>query len=484
MRVRSLSSSIFALAACAAALLAPSTATATSFNTVSVDTSGDKAVKLDATGGTGGQFTVTGTGGTYTITDALGPLDVGTGCVATAMPNVVTCTTEGRVFSSSSASGNILIDVTATDLRLSWSHTGAGPLVARCATTVDCFVSGSTGNDTITGSARRDTLYGNDGNDTIDAGDGDDSVDGGNGDDTLQGGGGDDWSAWGPGNDSFDGGDGFDIYYGGNALAALTVTLDDVANDGVAGELDNVRGSVEEVIGTMWSDVFWGNDSRNVFDGQDGNDEIHGGGGPDTLYGGAGDDQLFGDAGSDRLFGHRGADLLNGGPGFDRTSYESAGQMMMFADSRGAKLSLPESHNPNTTRGVVVSLDGKANDGIPGEHDNVQVEGVTGTEFDDLLIGSDSDNDLDGLGGDDRIFGKGGDDLLLGGDDDDRLVGGRGTDEMRGEAGNDTIAARDRQLDIVNCGIGRDTTYVDRTGDRVWGTCESVKRTGAKRRHR
>jgi Ca2+-binding RTX toxin-like protein len=77
--------------------------------------------------------------------------------------------------------------------------------------------------------------------------------------------------------------------------APVTVTLDDVANDGrtsPVAENDNVQSDIEHVIGT------------------EGDDRLTGGAGNETLDGGAGDDNLDGLAGADRLNGEDGDDVI------------------------------------------------------------------------------------------------------------------------------------------------------------------------------
>ena len=55
-----------------------------------------------------------------------------------------------------------------------------------------------------------------------------------------------------------------------------------------------------------------------------------------------------------------------------------------------------------------MSLDGVANDGVPGENDSVDAEGVIGTVFDDTLTGGAGPDRLDGDKGNDTIAGLGG----------------------------------------------------------------------------
>ena len=169
-------------------------------------------------------------------------------------------------------------------------------------------VTAGDGNDTVLGgSADDNSLAGDAGNDTIDGGPGDDGViingagglDGGAGNDVVRGGGGDDTflDTDGTGADTYAGGDGYDTFNedapGG---AGITVTLDDLANDGVAGEGDNVGSDVEAVDTDFSSgggnDSLTGNAAFNTLEGGAGNDTIDGGTGNDRLAGGPGDDVI------------------------------------------------------------------------------------------------------------------------------------------------------------------------------------------------
>jgi RTX calcium-binding nonapeptide repeat (4 copies) len=103
--------------------------------------------------------------------------------------------------------------------------------------------------------------------------------------------------------------------------------------------------------------------------------------------------------------------------------------------------------------------------GSPGP--NVVIGGRLGDRLfglggNDLLRGRAGDDRLDGGRGEDRVFGDTGADLVIGGPGRDRLVGG---------AGGDRIEARDRDLDVINCGRGRDSVLADGR-DRVSSNCE------------
>jgi hypothetical protein len=134
------------------------------------------------------------------------------------------------------------------------------------------------GNDTGVGGAGNDAVFGGRGVDDVVGGEGDDALAGGPGDDNLAGEAGADSLAAGPGGDTLAGGDGNDTLTGecegqpcpapsggddvsgGDGLDlfryesyttdAVSITLDDVANDGVSGEGDDVDADVEDVVVT------------------------------------------------------------------------------------------------------------------------------------------------------------------------------------------------------------------------------------------
>ena len=91
------------------------------------------------------------------------------------------------------------------------------------------------------------------------------------------------------------------------------MTLNAVANDGLAGEGDTVLPTVENVNGGSGDDTILAGPAAVA-------NRLRGGGGADTLGGGGGGDNLIGQSGADRLFGHDGADALNlvDGVGHDR----------------------------------------------------------------------------------------------------------------------------------------------------------------------
>jgi len=185
----------------------------------------------------------------------------------------------------------------------------------------------------------------------------------------------------------------------------LHITQDGKPNDGhlcpgPSCEHDNVKGDIEELFGTT------------------GNNTFIGGPGAQTLGGGSGMCTLKGGPGNDLLLSGTSGDVLQGGPGIDTVDYESH------------------------LVGVRVSLDGRPNDGVPGEHDDVatDVEAVVGSPKSDRIVGDGKANRLSGYLGNDLLEGGGGNDRLDGGGVLTNPLGKPdGSDVLRGGAGLDTV---------------------------------------------
>jgi Ca2+-binding RTX toxin-like protein len=181
---------------------------------------------------------------------------------------------------------------------------------------------GQSSNDRFQGNAGDDELHGRGGQDDLSAWDGADRLFGGSGNDRLELD-----SLESPDEpDEVSGGPGVDQVRYGSTDETLRVSLNDIADDGVAGEHDNVLSDVEDVLGSTGDDVLEGDGDDNQLGGQNGDDVLIGGGGNDALGGRRGDDRLVGDQGNDRLFGwedqddlfgSRGDDMLRGGEDHD-----------------------------------------------------------------------------------------------------------------------------------------------------------------------
>ncbi len=268
-------------------------------------------------------------------------------------------------------------------------------------------VFGGFGDDTLKGSGGTDEVRGHEGADDLQGGDGDDQLDGGADNDRLVGNAGSDHLAGGPGTDLVD--------YSAE-LVPVNVSTNDFANDGVAGEGDNVGSDVESLSGGIDAD-------RLVANGGDG--IVSGGGGDDVLDGGAG------------------ADVLLGGDGADSADYSGR------------------------TAPINADLSTPGGDGEAGENDNLagDVEKLFGGAAGDVLTGDGAGNVLIGGGGNDTLVGNGGFDLILAGGGEDLLDGGEGRDVLRGDDDNDRLGGGGGEDtleggggdDMLDGGAGADT---------------------------
>lgn len=359
-------------------------------------------------------------------------------------------------------------------------------------------VAGSAYGDTITGTTGPNTLVGNNGND---------SISGGSGNDVIRGGG---------GNDSLDGGPDLDLASYTGAPAAVVVNLESGAASGGHGS-DTLVG-FENAQGSARADTLIGDAGANILQGMRGSDRLTGGGGNDYLDGGRGRDwaiytaapsavvvnlalstatgghasdtlasienvegsafgdtltgstavnRLKGGSGDDRITGGWARDFIDGGPGNDWAVYEGG------------------------VGPVVVNLTVGTASGAHGADRITAVENVSGSPYNDTLIGDAASNRLYGQGGNDRITGAGGNDLIDGGVGTDWAVyqgapgavavdlaagtasGGHGADSLIGmenaigSAHADTLAGN--ELANVLFGKQGDDNLVGRGGNDLLG---------------
>ena len=217
--------------------------------------------------------------------------------------------------------------------------------------------------------------------------------------------------------------------------------------------------TVRDFPGTRYGDVtLLGGDGDDALTGGPGADRLDGGAGDDDLDGGLHNDALRGGAGNDRLTdshpGDPGGETFDGGPGAD-TVRGGRGDAMGYGDR---------------TAGVTVTLGGGADDGEPGEGDDVMgVQSVFGGQGPDVLRGS---------GGQDNLVGAGGDDVIVGGGGFDRADGGPGNDRLLLRDGGERVDnawTAGPVDDGADCGDGEDLAELDAGLDRLLdGSCERV----------
>ena len=179
----------------------------------------------------------------------------------------------------------------------------------------------------------------------------------------------------------------------------LKLSLDGEADDGAAGEGDNIGTDVESVIG---------------------------GSGDDSITGSPEGNALWGSAGDDTINGRDGADWLNGGAGTDTADYSLR------------------------VKPVSLSLDDTSNDGEEGENDVLAAdfERLLGGSASDTLIGNSGAERLEGGDGDDTLDGNRGIDVVRG-DDGADIIGSRDllADDIKCGDGKDWVLGE--VLDLI-----------------------------------
>src|SRR5262245_15124455 len=321
---------------------------------------------------------------------------------------------------------NVLIGGNGSDT-VSYAHAAAGVVVSLAITsaqnTVGAGIDTLSRFENLTGSQFDDTLTGNSGANVLIGLGGNDVLVGGSGADTMVGGDGDDRYTMDNSGDVVDEttGSGIDT-----VNTSITFSLADALH--VKGDVENLTltgtGNVNGT-GNALDNAITGNGGANVVAGLGGADILDGGAGSDTVtyaassvgvnvslmthLGSGGDaegdtlfsvEKLTGSNFDDTLEGDGAANVLSGGTGIDTVSYEHA--------AAGVTVNLATTSAQNTL--------GAGSDTLSG------FENLTGSQFDDILLGTTGANTILGGAGNDRITGGGGTDILAGGADADTFI--------------------------------------------------------------
>lgn len=324
---------------------------------------------------------------------------------------------------------------------------------------INYYINGRGGDDTLTGAGGNDTLIGGAGRDHLTGGAGNDTIWFGNGDYF--------WDAQGRARDV--GGTGTDTLRVEQGSSFATSNLGwygferfigAQGNDRIAGRNNTVDYTLE---GGGGNDTLSGAGGDDTLTGDEGNDTLNGGGGNDTLNGGVGDDILNGGAGNDTLRGGAGRDTLSGGSGDDQI-YFGVGDTLWDVNGRARDVGGEGLDSLHLETGTAFSTSNLAWYGF---------ERFFGADGDDRVIGRKNavDYTLEGGAGNDTLAGAGGDDTLLGGAGRDLLTGGGGNDTISYGTGDYFWDVDGRARDVG--GAGTDTLVVENgssfsTGGLSW----------------
>jgi serralysin len=229
----------------------------------------------------------------------------------------------------------------------------------------DNAIAGNAASNILNGEAGSDVIYGNAGNDTLLGGEGNDVLIGGLDPDILNGGNGNDTAS----------------YF--TALSSIIANLtNSQANTGEA--QGDTYISIENLIGSQFSDILTGDSQANYLWGLDGDDSID---------------------------GLQGADVMVGGLGNDTYNLENIGDITIEGLNEG-----------NDTVNAFIDCTLAANIEnlflIEGSSATIGI----GNEISNVILGNSLNNTLNGGLGDDILYGGLGRDTLIGGLGNDRFV--------------------------------------------------------------
>ena len=278
-----------------------------------------------------------------------------------------------------------------------------GEPATKVGTNGDDKITGTSGHDVIVTRGGADTVHGEGGFDLICAGPGHDRLFGGPGGEFIFGGEGNDKLyggrgpfsdfAPGPGDDLVEGADGADdIVHFEDATGPISASL---VTQRATGQGSDKLVSADVLLGGPFGDTLTGNTGDNALIGRAGDDTLRGGDGFDFIAGQAGDDDI------------------HGGPFFDVADY--------FEENSISGRTV----GPITVDLGLGTATGDGSDTLSG------IEGATGSEEADTMVGDEGENFFFLLvGGDDTVDLGGGEDFVDAGRGADSLSGGGGVDDI------------------------------------------------------
>jgi Ca2+-binding RTX toxin-like protein len=224
------------------------------------------------------------------------------------------------------------------------------------------------------------------------------------------------------------------------------------ANDGEAGEMDDIGPDINNVIGGSNDDLIDASLALgipHVLYGMAGNDKLIGSDLNDTLYGGWGNDTLIGGPGNDTLIGGDGNDVLQGGLDPDvidgdglncvspNTSIAAGSSYTTLCTTKTKVASLTGGSNTldysERTLGVTADMTTFAS--VTYSVDSSGLYTFTCGTLGDVIVGDTATGECDAVSNVRNITGGAGGDVLSGDTNSNALKGGPGDDTISGGAG-------------------------------------------------
>eukprot|EP01029_Cantina_marsupialis_P016090 TRINITY_DN3571_c0_g1_i1.p1 TRINITY_DN3571_c0_g1~~TRINITY_DN3571_c0_g1_i1.p1 ORF type:complete len:5289 (+),score=1833.13 TRINITY_DN3571_c0_g1_i1:2362-15867(+) len=201
-------------------------------------------------------------------------------------------------------------------------------------------------------------------------------------------------------------------------------------NDTVLG-----MGGDDIINGNEGADLIFGGDGADVLRGDDGDDRLYGNAGDDNIAGGENNDTIWGGSGTNILSGNNGTDIIHDEEGTDTINGGNDEDTVIFKEG---------------TQGVDVNLGlGTSTDAFGNSQTISNVENLTATSQDDILIGEDGvTNIIYGLGGNDTFTvttnEEGKSDYIYGGDGNaDKVILTSNLDGTAGDANSNILVDPD-----------------------------------------
>ncbi len=336
--------------------------------------------------------------------------------------NASAVTTDSQIIYTAPTSGTYYL--------AAWDYAAATGVYSISAITFKGkILNGDDNANILTGTIGDDTLFGMDGDDTLSGDSGGDLLNGGSGADSMAGG-------------------------NGNDTYVVDSIQDSVIESSVTGGVDQVRSSIDYILGNNLENLTLvntanskgvGNKLANFIVGNDGNNVLNGKAGIDSLNGGKGSDIYVFDSAADHPDAEV-ADTGNAGTDEIRFAASAAGTLNLFAGDTGIErvvIGTGLDINAVTTATTALNVNAAA---------VLNALSISGNAGINILWGTALGDTIDAGAGDDKLIGGGGNDILNGGIGNDIYVMNAATDHQAAEISDSSGTADEIRFASTNSG--------------------------------